>query len=329
MSSGRPIIYVAGHRGMVGSAIYRELLSTGHRLEDLVTHARDELDLTNQAAVLDFFRSKKIDQVYLAAAKVGGIKANNCFPADFVYENLMIEANVIHSCFLSGVKRLLFLGSSCIYPKFAPQPISEEAILSGFLEPTNAPYAIAKIAGLAMCENYNRQYGKSHNLDYRSLMPTNLYGPGDNYDIETSHVIPALIHRFHEAKLSGLEVVKIWGTGSPLREFLFVEDLARACVHVMNLNKKVYQGVAKTNQNHMNVGAGKDIAIRDLASLIAEVVGYNGKMSFDPEKPDGTPKKLLNSERINKTGWSPKVNLTEGLKLTYEAYLSAQNKKKH
>ncbi|OZA07337.1 MAG: GDP-fucose synthetase, partial [Polynucleobacter sp. 24-46-87] len=276
-------IYVAGHRGMVGSAIVRNLKAKGY--DNIVTRTHAELDLTNQQAVKEFFQSERPDQVYLAAAKVGGIHANNTFPAEFIYQNLMMEANVIHQAFVSGVKKLLFLGSSCIYPKLAPQPMSESALLTGTLEPTNEPYAIAKIAGIKLCESYNRQYGKSHNIDYRSVMPTNLYGPGDSYHPENSHVIPALIRRFHEAKLGNAPEVVIWGTGTPKREFLYVDDMAAASVFVMDLNKSIYDQHTEPMQSHINVGFGSDVTIAELASAVAKATGYQGKISFDPSKP--------------------------------------------
>jgi GDP-L-fucose synthase len=272
-------IYIAGHRGMVGSAIVRNLEAKG--FTNIVTRTHAELDLTNQAAVKDFFETEKPDQVYLAAAKVGGIYANNTFPAEFIYQNLMMEANIIHQAFVSGVKKLLFLGSSCIYPKLAPQPMSEDALLTGKLEPTNEPYAIAKIAGIKLCESYNRQYGGSHGIDYRSVMPTNLYGPGDNYHPENSHVIPALIRRFHEAKVNQLPEVVIWGTGTPRREFLYVDDMAAASVFVMELDKKTYDEQTDPMQSHINVGFGSDVTIAELAKAVGEVVGYEGSICFD------------------------------------------------
>jgi len=312
-------IYVAGHGGMVGSAIVRCLSERGYR--NIITRTHAQLDLTNQAAVQAFFNKTQFDQVYLAAARVGGIYANNTFPAEFIYQNLMIEANVIHQAFQSGVKKLLFLGSSCIYPKLAPQPMNEEALLTGTLEPTNEPYAIAKIAGIKLCESYNRQYGTSHGIDYRSVMPTNLYGPGDNYHPENSHVIPALIRRFHEAKIAGSKEVVIWGTGSPKREFLYVDDMAAASVFVMELTKDRYNLVTSPMQNHLNVGFGTDIMITHLAALIGKVIGYQGQIVFDTAKPDGTPRKLLNCGRIQGIGWSPQVDLESGLKKTYAQFL--------
>jgi len=309
-------IYVAGHRGMVGSAIVRNLESKG--FTNIVTRMHAELDLTNQAAVQAFFETEKPEQVYLAAAKVGGIYANNTFPAEFIYQNLMMQNNVIHQAFVHGVKKLLFLGSSCIYPKLAPQPMSEDALLTAKLEPTNEPYAIAKIAGIKMCESYNRQYGQSHGIDYRSVMPTNLYGPGDNYHPENSHVIPALIRRFHEAKVSNAPEVVIWGTGTPRREFLYVDDMAAASVFVMELDKKTYDEQTDPMQSHINVGFGSDVTISGLAQFIQKVVGYVGKIRFDSSKPDGAKRKWLDSSKLKKLGWEPKVELESGLKMTYK-----------
>ena len=315
-------IYVAGHRGMVGSAIVRNLQAKGYA--NIVTRTHAELDLTNQAAVQAFFKEEKPDQVYLAAAKVGGIHANNTFPAEFIYQNLMMEANVIHQAFVSGVKKILFLGSSCIYPKLAPQPMSEDALLTGKLEPTNEPYAIAKIAGIKMCESYNRQYGDSNGIDYRSVMPTNLYGPGDNYHPENSHVIPALIRRFHEAKLANAPEVLIWGTGTPKREFLYVDDMAAASVFVMNLDKSTYDQHTEPMQSHINVGFGSDITIAELAAAVAKATGYQGKISFDPSKPDGAPRKWMDSSRLNNLGWRAQMDIVRGLKSTYEQFCSSQ-----
>jgi len=308
-------IYVAGHRGMVGSAIVRNLQAKG--FSNIVTRTHTELDLTDQQSVKAFFETEKPDQVYLAAAKVGGIHANNTFPAEFIYDNLMVQNNVIHQAFLNGVKKLLFLGSSCIYPKLAPQPMSEDALLTGKLEPTNEPYAIAKIAGIKMCESYNRQYGASHGVDYRSVMPTNLYGPGDNYHPENSHVIPALIRRFHEAKVSNAPEVVIWGTGTPRREFLYVDDMAEASVFVMQLDKKSYDSQTHPMQSHINVGFGSDITIKQLAQAVAKAIGYHGKISLDPSKPDGPPRKWMDSSRLNQLGWEPKTPLESGLTLAY------------
>ena len=313
-------IYVAGHRGMVGSAIVRTLQAQGYTNVIGKTHA--ELDLTNQAAVANFFKTEKPTQVYLAAAKVGGIHANNTYPAEFIYDNLMVQNNVIHQAFLNGVQKLLFLGSSCIYPKMAPQPMTEDALLTGKLEPTNEPYAIAKIAGIKMCESYNRQYGKSHGVDYRSVMPTNLYGPGDNYHPENSHVIPALIRRFHDAKQSNAPEVVIWGTGTPKREFLYVDDMAAASVFVMQLDKATYDQQTEPMQNHINVGFGSDVTIAELAKSIGKAVGYQGKIVFDATKPDGTPRKWMDSNRLNRLGWKPLMNLDEGLQKTYAQYVA-------
>ena len=319
--SVHPKIYVAGHRGMVGSAIVRQLLTQGHPVERLVTRTHAELDLTNQAAVNGFFSAEKPDQVYLAAAKVGGIHANNTYPAEFIYQNLMMQANVIDAAFRHGVQKLLFLGSSCIYPKLAPQPMREDALLTGTLEPTNEPYAIAKIAGIKLCESYNRQYSQSHGVDYRSVMPTNLYGPGDNYHPENSHVIPALIRRFHEAKVSHAPSVTIWGTGTPKREFLYVDDMAAASVHVMNLDKATCDQHTQPMLSHINVGCGHDITIRELAETIARVIGYAGDIVFDPSKPDGAPRKLMDSTRINALGWQAQVGLVSGLEAAYRDFL--------
>ncbi len=316
-------IYIAGHRGMVGSAILRQLNMMG--FNQIITRTHSELDLCNQQAVANFFETEKPDEVYLAAAKVGGIHANNTYPAEFIYDNLMIEANVIHQAFKSGVKKLLFLGSSCIYPKMASQPMSEETLLTGKLEPTNEPYAVAKIAGIKLCESYNRQYGNSHNVDYRSVMPTNLYGPGDNYHPENSHVIPALIRRFHEAKKGNSPEVIIWGTGTPMREFLYVDDMASASIFVMNLDKKIYTQHTEPMQSHINVGFGSDMSIKDLAEIIGCVVGYQGKIIFDTSKPDGTPKKLMNSHRLESIGWNAKVKLMDGLKIAYADFLKQSN----
>jgi len=309
-------IYVAGHRGMVGSAIVRNLQAKG--FTKIVTRTHAELDLANQIAVKAFFEQEKPDQVYLAAAKVGGIHANNTFPAEFIYQNLMIEANVIHQAFEVGVKKLLFLGSSCIYPKMAPQPMAENALLSGALEPTNEPYAIAKIAGIKLCESYSRQYGQSHGIDYRSVMPTNLYGPGDNYHPENSHVIPALIKRFHDAKKANAPEVLIWGTGTPKREFLYVDDMAAASVFVMELKKEIYDQHTEPMQSHINVGFGEDVTIAQLANAVAKATGYSGKIAFDLSKSDGAPRKWMDSSRINRLGWKARVDLETGL---YRAYL--------
>ena len=314
---------------MVGSAIVRNLLAGGFCSDNLLLRTHAELDLTCQAAVRAFFEDEKPDQVYLAAAKVGGIHANNSYPAEFIYQNLMIEGNIIHEAWRVGVQKLLFLGSSCIYPKLAPQPMQESALLTGPLEPTNEPYAIAKIAGIKLCESYNRQYGESHGTDFRSVMPTNLYGPGDNYHPENSHVIPAMIRRFHEAKLEMESLspfgtrhsVKIWGSGTPRREFLYVDDMAAACVHVMELDKALYDAHTTPMQSHINVGCGEDITIRELAETVAKVVGYKGSIGIDTTKPDGTPRKLMDSTRLNNLGWLPKVGLEEGLALAYNDFL--------
>lgn len=314
-----PRIYVAGHRGMVGSAIVRQLTAAGHT--NLITRTHAELDLCDQAAVLSFFQTERPDQVYMAAAKVGGIHANNTYPAEFIYQNLMVQNNVIHEAWRAGVKKLLFLGSSCVYPKIATQPMPEEALLTGYLEPTNEPYAIAKIAGIKLCESYNRQYGASHGVDYRSVMPTNLYGPGDNYHSENSHVIPALIRRFHEAKIVSAPKVTIWGTGSPRREFLYVDDMASATVHVMNLSKATYGSHTSPMQSHINIGFGDDVTIADLAITVGAVVGYQGGIDFDISKPDGTQRKWMDSRRLNTLGWSAKVKLHDGLRAAYLDFL--------
>ena len=311
-------IYVAGHRGMVGSAIVRHLKSQGYI--NIIGRSHQELDLTNQLAVANFFDKEKPDEVYLAAAKVGGIHANNTYPAEFIYDNLMVQNNVIHQAFLSGVKKLLFLGSSCIYPKMTEQPMQENALLTGKLEPTNEPYAIAKIAGIKMCESYNRQYGASHSVDYRSVMPTNLYGPGDNYHPENSHVIPALIRRFHEAKLSNAPEVIIWGTGTPKREFLYVDDMAAASVFVMQLDKALYDQQTEPMLNYLNVGYGSDVTIAELAKAVGKAVGYEGKIAFDPSKPDGTPRKWMDSSKLNQLGWKPLIDLDAGLQQAYKSF---------
>lgn len=322
----RKKIYVAGHTGMVGSAIVRLLTNKGY--SNIVVRTHSELDLTNHSDVRHFFQSERPDQVYLAAAKVGGIYANNVFPAEFIYKNLMIESNVIHEAFASGVKKLLFLGSSCIYPKFAVQPIGEDELLTGKLETTNEPYAIAKIAGIKMCESYNRQYGVSHGVDYRCVMPTNLYGPGDNYHIQNSHVIPALIRRFHEAMVSHAPSVVIWGTGNPCREFLYVDDMADASVFVMELDKQAYEQQTEPMRNHLNVGFGSDVTIAELANTISEIVGYTGSISFDPNMPDGTPRKLMDSTRLNLLGWKAKISLRDGLKEAYKDFLEREKSNK-
>jgi GDP-L-fucose synthase len=317
-----PKIYVAGHRGMVGSAIVRQLLAQGQPAERILTRTHAELDLANQAAVNAFFAAQKPDQVYMAAAKVGGIHANNTYPAEFIYQNLMMQANVIDASFRNGVKKLLFLGSSCIYPKLAEQPMREDALLTGTLEPTNEPYAIAKIAGIKLCESYNRQYSTSHGVDYRSVMPTNLYGPGDNYHPENSHVIPALIRRFHEAKVNQAPSVTIWGTGTPKREFLYVDDMAAASVHVMNLPQSTYSQHTQPMLSHIHVGCGDDVTILEVAQAVARTVGYTGPIHTDPTKPDGTPRKLMDSTRLNALGWQAQVGLDVGLKAAYEDFLA-------
>ena len=309
-------VYVAGHRGMVGSAIVRALRARGHA--DIVTRTHAELDLSDQQSVRAFFAKEKPDHVVLAAAKVGGIHANNTYPAEFIYENLMMEANVVHEAYRAGVRKLLFLGSSCIYPVRAAQPMREDALLTGTLEPTNEPYAIAKIAGIKLCESYNRQYG----VDYRSVMPTNLYGPGDNYHPENSHVIPALIRRFHEAKEARASKVTMWGTGTPRREFLFVDDMAEASVHVMQLDAKTYQANTQPMLSHINVGTGEDITIAELGRLVAKVVGYTGEIVQDTSKPDGAPRKLMDVSRLRALGWQPRVGLEDGLALAYRDFLA-------
>tara|TARA_R110000744_G_scaffold64786_3_gene133217 strand:- start:860 stop:1819 length:960 start_codon:yes stop_codon:yes gene_type:complete len=308
-------IFVAGHNGMVGSALIRQL--SGLENVELIVRTRKELDLTNQQAVSSFFDAEKIDQVYLAAAKVGGIFANNTYPADFIYENLMIECNIIHSAHTAGIQKLLFLGSSCIYPKLAEQPMSEQALLTGTLEPTNEPYAVAKIAGIKLCESYNRQYGR----DYRSVMPTNLYGPHDNFHPENSHVIPALIRRFHEAKINDEKEVVAWGSGKPMREFLHVDDMADASIHVMNLDKSLYDANTGHMISHINVGTGIDCTIRELVESVSKVTGFEGKITFDASKPDGAPRKLMDVERLKKLGWEHKIALHEGLVSTYQWFL--------
>jgi len=315
-----PKIYIAGHTGMVGSSIIRVLKSKGYT--NLIFLEHSDLDLIDQAAVKDFFLKEKPDQVYLSAARVGGIQANNVYPADFLYQNLMIQSNVVDAAFKNGIKKLLFLGSSCIYPKFAKQPISEEALLSGKLEPTNESYAIAKITGIKMCESYNRQYGESHNIDYRCVMPANLYGPGDNYSDKNSHVVPALIRRFHEAKINKSPHVIVWGTGKPRREFLYVDDLAEACVMLMNIDKTILDKITDKMTAHINVGYSEDLTIEDLAITIKEIIDYKGNIKFDTDKPDGTPQKLLNSNKIKSLGWGAKVSLKDGLSKAYENYLN-------
>ncbi|MBB3360527.1 MULTISPECIES: GDP-L-fucose synthase [unclassified Novosphingobium] len=307
-------IYVAGHRGMVGGAITRKLRARGI---DVITRTHAELDLTDQAAVRAFFVAEKLDGVILAAAKVGGIYANNTYPAEFIYENLMIEANVIHQAHAAGVRRLLFLGSSCIYPRAVAQPMREDALLTGVLEATNEPYAIAKIAGIKLCESYNRQYG----TDYRSVMPTNLYGPGDNFHPDNSHVMPALIRRFHEAINNGAEEVVVWGTGTPRREFLHVDDMAEASLFVFDLEKAQYEANSQPMLSHINVGFGEDVKIAELVALIAETTGFKGRIRFDTTKPDGTMRKLMDSSRLNAMGWTPRIALAEGIRETYQWFL--------
>jgi GDP-L-fucose synthase len=312
-------VFVAGHNGMVGSAIVRQL-SRQAGIE-IITRSRKELDLCNQQAVADFFASNQIDEVYLAAAKVGGIIANNTYPADFIYENLMIECNIIHSAHIAGIQKLLFLGSSCIYPKLAQQPMTEAALLTGLLEPTNEPYAVAKIAGIKLCESYNRQYGR----DYRSVMPTNLYGMNDNFHPENSHVIPALIRRFHEAKLANTAEVVAWGTGTPMREFLYVDEMAAASIYVMDLEAAIYQQHTQPMLSHINVGTGVDCTIRELVETVAKVVGYQGRIVFDASKPDGAPRKLMDVSRLKQLGWQAQVSLEQGLQQTYQWFLQHQH----
>lgn len=318
-------VFVAGHRGMVGSSIVRQLEKLNKAASkkiEILTRTRNDLDLANQTAVYEFFKGEEIDEVYLAAAKVGGIIANNTYPAEFIYENLMIECSVIHSAHLADVQRLLFLGSSCIYPKLAKQPMSEAALLTGKLEGTNEPYAIAKIAGIKLCESYNRQYGR----DYRSVMPTNLYGPGDNFHPENSHVIPALLNRFHQAKQNGDKEVVAWGSGRPMREFLYVDDMAAASVHVMGLDKEIYDKNTEAMLSHINVGTGVDCTIRELVETVAKVVGFEGVVKFDETKPDGTAKKLMDVSLLEELGWSAKTDLEQGLTMTYDWFCSNLNR---
>ncbi|HEY2451580.1 MAG TPA: GDP-L-fucose synthase [Scandinavium sp.] len=311
-------VFIAGHQGMVGSAIVRQLQQTD---VEIVTRSRQELDLLSQAAVHEFFKNEKIDQVYLAAAKVGGIHANNEYPADFIYQNLMIEANIIHAAHSNDVNQLLFLGSSCIYPRSLPQPMREDALLTGILESTNEPYAVAKIAGIKLCESFNRQYGR----DYRSVMPTNLYGPNDNFHSENSHVIPALLRRFHSAAADKLDKVTVWGSGKPMREFLYVDDMAAASVFVMNLPHDTYAKNTSPMLSHINVGTGVDCTIRELAETIAKVTGFEGEIAFDATKPDGTPRKLMDVQRLANMGWKWSVSLQDGLAVTYDWFLQNQD----
>lgn len=309
-------IYVAGHRGLVGSALCRRLATAGY--SNLLTRTHAELDLTEQAAVRAFFHNERPDYVFLAAAKVGGIHANNHYPADFIRDNLSIEMNIIDSAHRAGIDRLLFLGSSCIYPRLAEQPMSEAALLTGVLEPTNEPYAIAKIAGIKLCESYNRQY----DTHYRSVMPTNLYGPGDNFDLQNSHVIPALIRKFHNAKVRHEVSVVVWGTGTPRREFLHVDDMADACIHIMLLDDAVYQAHTQPMLSHINVGSGEDVTIAELAGLVKEVVGFTGNIGYDSSKPDGTPRKLMDVSRLKSLGWVPRIELKDGLQQTYQWFVT-------
>tara|TARA_R110001592_G_scaffold101880_2_gene288067 strand:- start:543 stop:1514 length:972 start_codon:yes stop_codon:yes gene_type:complete len=313
-------VFVAGHTGMVGSALVRQLQSQNNI--DLILRTRTELDLVDQQAVVSFFSQEKIDYVYMAAAKVGGIRANNTYPADFIYQNLMIQCNVIHAAHLADIQQLLFLGSSCIYPKLAVQPMVESELLTDRLEPTSEPYAIAKIAGIKLCESYNRQYGR----DYRSVMPTNLYGINDNFHLENAHVIPALIHRFHQAKLNQASEVIVWGTGRAMREFLFVDDLATACIFVMNLEQNKYLENTTQMLSHINIGTGDDCTISSLADIIAKVVGYQGRIIFDSSKPDGTPRKLLNVSKLATLGWKSSISLEQGLNDTYQWFLKQDAK---
>ena len=312
-------IYIAGHRGMVGSAIVKQLTEAGY--QNLVTRTHAELDLIDQTAVRNFIQQERPDIVILAAAKVGGIHANNEYPAEFIYQNLMMESNIIHQAWAADCQKLLFLGSSCIYPKLAEQPMQESALLTGVLEATNEPYAIAKIAGIKLCESYNRQYG----TDYRSVMPTNLYGEQDNFHLENSHVIPAMIRKFHDAKLSQSPNVTLWGTGTAMREFLHVDDMAAACVHVLSLSKEHYESVTEPMLSHLNVGSGTDITIHELAETIQQVVGYQGEIIWDCTKPDGTPRKLMDTRKINALDWQPQINLKEGLTNTYRWFVEQQN----
>jgi GDP-L-fucose synthase len=312
-------VFIAGHRGMVGSAIVRNLESRGGY--EIVSRTRAELNLLSQFDVAEFFESEQIDQVYLAAAKVGGIHANNTYPAEFIYENLMIEANIINRAYKSGVKKLCFLGSSCIYPKLAEQPMREEELLKGYLEPTNEPYAIAKIAGIKLCESYNRQYG----VDFRSVMPTNLYGENDNFHPENSHVVPAMMRRFHEAKLNGDDKVIVWGTGKPMREFLHVDDMAAASIHVLEIDSETYKANTQAMMSHINVGTGVDCTICELAETLKSVIGFEGELAFDTTKPDGAPRKLMDVSRLKDLGYTAKISLRDGLADTYQWFLNNQN----
>lgn len=316
-------IYVAGHQGMVGSAIVRKLKSLGYN--NILTRSHDELDLKNQSQVQKFFEAEKPDQVYLCAAKVGGVHANNTFPADFIYDNLMIESNVIHNAWKAGAKKLLFLGSSCIYPKLPDQIIKENAMLSGQVESTNEPYAVAKIAGIKLCESYNRQYRQSHGTDYRSVIPTSLYGPGDNYHSENSHVIPALIRKIHDAKIHQLPEVVVWGSGRPRREFVYIDDMSAAIIHVMNLDLAQYREYTEDMMSHINIGFGNDVTIKELAKQLVKIVGYKGKIIYDLNKPDGVLRKLMDSSLIESLGWKASVSLEDGLALTYNDYLKNKN----
>ena len=315
-------IFVAGHRGMVGSAIVRHLNQLGYT--NIITKGREHLDLTNQQATKNFFESERPDQVYLAAAMVGGIQANNMYPAEFIYNNLMIEANVIHQSWSFGVKKLLFIGSSCAYPFLSNQPIKEETLLTGKLELTSEPYAISKITGIKLCESYNRQYGDTHGIDYRSVIPSTLYGPGDNYNLENSHVIPALIRKFHEAKIKYIPSVSIWGTGDAMREFLYVEDMAKVSISIMNLNAKIYTTQTQPQCSQINLGTGEEITIAYLAKKIAKVVGYVGEITFDISKPDGAKRKLLDTEKLKKISQFDPIELEQGLRLTYKDFLVRQ-----
>lgn len=318
-------IYIAGHRGMVGSALFRKLTKAGY--SNVLTAGREVLDLRQQGDVFDFFHQKRPDLVFLAAATVGGIHANDSRPADFIYDNLMIQTNVVRAAFENGVKRLIFLGSSCIYPSDVAQPMSEDALLTASLEPTNEPYAIAKIAGIKLCESFNRQFGVSHGIDYRSLMPTNLYGPGDNFHETDSHVVPALIRRFHEATKKSEDIVKVWGSGAPKREFLYVDDLADACICLAATPADKYKGVAKSRQSHLNAGSGQIVTIADLAVMLAELIGFKGKIIFDHTRPDGTMEKAIDSEKMSRLGWKAETSLEEGLKLTYRWFVETESKR--